>query len=73
MKNSFLNINKAHGCCALVYKACDLDFQGFAIGVTSQEMPAKLIEEADFTLDGVNDVERFLSWLSQVAVNESYS
>jgi len=46
----------------------DLDFQGFAIGITSQEMPEKLAEEADFTLNGVNDVERFLKWLSQTAV-----
>ncbi len=44
------------------------DFQGFAIGVTSQEMPEKLAEEADFTLNGVDDVERFLKWLSQTAV-----
>ncbi len=47
------------------------DFQGFAIGVTSQEMPEKLAEEADFTLDGVNDVERFLKWLSQTVVELS--
>ena len=52
-----------------VHAAChDLDFQGFAIGVISQEMPEKLAEEADFTLNGVNDVERFLKWLSQTAV-----
>ena len=44
------------------------DFQGFAIGVISQEMPEKLAKEADFTLNGVNDVERFLKWLSQTAV-----
>ena len=46
----------------------NLDFQGFAIGITSQEMPEKLVEEADFTLNGVNDVERFLKWLSQTAI-----
>ena len=43
----------------------DSDFQGFAIGITSQEMPEKLVAEADFTLNGVNDVERFLKWMSQ--------
>ena len=43
----------------------NLDFQGFAIGITSKEMPKKLAEEADFTLNGVNDVERFLKWLYQ--------
>ena len=48
-----------------IHAAChDSDFQGFAIGITSQEMPEKLTEEADFTLDGVNDVERFLKWVS---------
>jgi trehalose 6-phosphate phosphatase len=41
------------------------DFQGLAIGITSQEMPENFIAEADFTLDGVSDVERFLKWLSQ--------
>ena len=46
---------------------CSSDFHGFAIGVTSQEMPEKLAEEADFTLNGVDDVERFLKWLSQTA------
>jgi len=52
-----------------IHAAChDLDFQGFAIGVISQEMPEKLAEEADFTLNGVDDVERFLKWLSQTAV-----
>jgi trehalose 6-phosphate phosphatase len=51
-----------------IHTACrDLDFQGFAIGITSREMPEKLAEEADFTLNGVNDVERFLKWLSQTA------
>ena len=49
-----------------IHAAChDLDFQGFAIGVISREMPEKLVEEADFTLNGVDDVERFLKWLSQ--------
>ena len=39
-------------------------FQGFAIGITGKEMPEKLAEEADFTLNGVDDVERFLKWLT---------
>jgi len=57
-----------------IHAACrDLDFQGFAIGVTSQEMPEKLTEEADFTLNGVNDVERFLEWLSQIVTRKAYS
>lgn len=41
------------------------DFKGFAIGVTGQEMPPGLEAEADFTLNGVKDVERFLNWMSQ--------
>ena len=43
----------------------DLDFHGFAIGIINQETPAKLMAEVDFTLNGVNDVERFLKWISQ--------
>ena len=41
------------------------DFQGFTIGVTSREMPKRLLDESDFTLNGINDVARFLEWLSQ--------
>jgi trehalose 6-phosphate phosphatase len=40
-------------------------FRGFAIGVISQEMPQDFVAEADFTLNGVSDVARFLEWLSQ--------
>lgn len=40
------------------------DFRGLALGVTSPEMPAGLTEEADFTLNGVKDVARFLTWLA---------
>ncbi len=55
-----------------IHTACrDLDFQGFAVGITSREMPEKLVAEADFTLSGVNDVERFLKWLSQTAPQPS--
>ena len=55
-----------------IHTACHaLDFQGFAIGITSQEMPKELVAEADFTLNGVNDVERFLKWLSQTAPQSS--
>ncbi|GAG89867.1 unnamed protein product [marine sediment metagenome] len=49
----------------------DLDFQGFAIGIISQEMPEKLVAETDFTLNGVNDVGRFLEWLSQTTPQSS--
>ncbi len=49
----------------------NLDFQGFAIGIISQEMPEKLVTEVDFTLNGVNDVERFLKWMSQTASEPS--
>jgi len=51
-----------------IHAACrDLNFQGFAIGIVSQEMPEKLAAEVDFTLNGVNDVEHFLNWMSQTA------
>ena len=49
----------------------DSSFQGVAIGITSQEMPESLVAEADFTLNGVNDVERFLRWMSQTALKLS--
>jgi trehalose 6-phosphate phosphatase len=51
--------------------AHNLNFQGFAIGVTSPETPEKLIVAADFTLNGVSDVERFLMWLTQNAPRPS--
>jgi trehalose 6-phosphate phosphatase len=40
-------------------------FRGLAIGVTSVEMPEGLVQEADLTLNGISDVERFLRWLAQ--------
>ena len=49
----------------------NLDFQGFAIGISSQEMPDELVSEADFTLNGVNDVQRFLKWMSLSASEPS--
>ena len=44
------------------------NFNGFAIGIASQEMPRNLAEETDFTLNGVDDVERFLKWLYQTVL-----
>lgn len=41
------------------------DFKGYAIAVTSREMPAGLVDEADFTLEGIAEVERFLGWLAR--------
>ncbi len=49
----------------------DLDFHGFAIGIISQEMPENFVAEVDFTLNGVNDVEHFLKWMSQTVVAPS--
>jgi len=43
----------------------NLDFHGFALGITSPEMPESFIQEVDFTLNGVGDVERFLKWMFQ--------
>ena len=57
---------------AIHVACCDFDFQGFAIGISSQEMPEKLAEEVDFTLNGVGDVERFLKWLFQIVAHKSY-
>ena len=49
----------------------DSDFQGFAIGIVSREMPDELVAETDFTLNGVSDVERFLKWISRAAPQSS--
>jgi hypothetical protein len=52
-----------------IHVACrDLNFQDLAIGIISREMPGKLADEAGLTLKEVADVERFLKWLSQIAV-----
>ncbi|MBN1862740.1 MAG: trehalose-phosphatase [Dehalococcoidales bacterium] len=45
--------------------AAGSNFRGLAIGVTSAEMPEGLVKAADLTLNGVDDVGRFLKWLSQ--------
>ena len=42
-------------------------FKGLAVGVISEETPQQLEKEADFTLKGVADVERFLTWLAGAA------
>lgn len=42
-------------------------FHGLAVGVIGQETPPGVAEEADFTLNGVGDVERFLVWLAGTA------
>lgn len=39
-------------------------FSGLALGVTGEETPHQVAREADFTLNGVGDVERFLIWLA---------
>jgi len=40
-------------------------FKGFAVGVIDEETSPLVEEEADFTLHGVGDVERFLKWLTE--------
>jgi len=45
-----------------------LNFQGFAVGIITQEASEEVVIEADFTLNGVNDVERFLKWMSQTVL-----
>jgi len=38
--------------------------QGLALAVIGEETPRQVAMEADYTLDGVSDVERFLTWLA---------
>ena len=55
-----------------IHTACrDRNFQGLAIGIISSETPEKLGTEADFTLNGVGDVERFLKWMTESALQSS--
>jgi trehalose 6-phosphate phosphatase len=39
-------------------------FKGLAVGVIGEEAPHLVERKADFTLNGVGDVERFLIWLA---------
>jgi len=41
-------------------------FKGLALGVIDEETTWQVKEEADFTLNGVGDVERFLGWLAEI-------
>jgi trehalose 6-phosphate phosphatase len=41
--------------------------KGLAVGVIGPETPQRVAEEADLTLNGVGDVERFLLWLAEAA------
>ena len=40
-------------------------FEGLAVGVIEEETSPLVEKEADFTLHGVGDVERFLKWLAE--------
>lgn len=40
-------------------------FRGMALGVVSAEAPAPLVENADYLLNGVPEVCRFLDWLAE--------
>ena len=54
--------------CAVCSAYHDLDIHGFAIDITSHEMPPELIAEANFTLSGVNYVKCFINWMSETIV-----
>lgn len=47
-----------------IHEANASNFKGLAIGVISREAPPEVEVEADFTLDGVGQVEQFLEWLA---------
>jgi len=42
-------------------------FKGLALGVTSEETSHEVTRDADFTLNGVSDVARFLKWFAGAA------
>jgi len=41
-------------------------FHGVAVGVINEEAPREVDREADYTVNGVGEVERFLEWLVRV-------
>jgi trehalose 6-phosphate phosphatase len=41
-------------------------FKGLSIGVIAEEATPQVVSQANFTLNGVADVERFLTWLLEV-------
>lgn len=41
------------------------DFRAFAIAVTNEETPPEVLNEVDFTLEGVKETERLLEWLTE--------
>lgn len=43
------------------------DFKGWAVGITSPEMPPEMLPEVDFTLNGVAEVADFFRQLSRTA------
>jgi len=48
--------------------ACrNLNFRGLAIVIVNEEAPEEVVVEADFTLNGVPDVERLLKYISEMA------
>ncbi len=55
-----------------IHTAChERDFQGLAIGIIGSETPENLETEADFTLNGVGDVELLLKWMTNNALRSS--
>ena len=40
--------------------------RGFGVAVVHGDTPATLLETADYTLDGVRQVEKFLKWLDEI-------
>lgn len=47
------------------------DFQGLAIGVIDNETAPEVEQEADFTLQGVGEVEQFFKWLAELTLKSS--
>lgn len=46
-----------------IHECRSSDFDGISLAVLSKETAPEVKEGADFTLDGVDEVERFLEWL----------
>jgi len=51
-----------------MHSAETLDCKGLAIGVIDEETAPEVKLEADFTLNGVGEVEQFFEWLTQLVM-----
>jgi trehalose 6-phosphate phosphatase len=57
----------------VAFHEVDRALRGLAVGVLGEETPPEVVEEADLTLNGVGDVERFLRQAAAAAIDRPAS